>query len=139
MLSICTMFYDKNTELYEKWVNHTNKAVMIDHELIVVDNTSTQDMKEINGAKLIKAGGNMLAFEARRIGVENASGDYVFLVDPDDEVLPIPEFPYDEDMICFNYFGTTEGADKMYLCDRAYPFKYTASKCFFYNAFWKQN
>lgn len=62
----------------------------------------------------------------------------MFLVDPDDEVMEIDEFNYEEDLICFNYFATSEGADKMYLCDKAYHISYAASKTQFFNNCWRE-
>lgn len=137
-LSICTMFYDKNIDLYSEWVKKTNEVVKVEHELIAVDNTTDQKMTEVKGSKLVKAGGSMLPFEARRIGTENATGDYVYLVDPDDEVMEIKEFDYSDDLVCFNYFATSETDDKMYLCSQPYSVSYAASKTQFFNDCWRK-
>ena len=97
-LSICTMFYDANKELFANWIKRTKDAVKIEYELVVTDNTTAQDLPETDGVKIVRAGGNILPFEGRRLAVEASTGDYCFLVDCDDLILPILEFPYDEDM-----------------------------------------
>lgn len=133
------MFYDANKELFAKWVQRTKDAVKIDYELVVTDNTTAQDLPATDGVKIVRAGGNILPFEGRRLAVEASTGDYCFLVDCDDLILPILEFPYDEDEICCNYFGTRDEAfEKMYPCENAYPLSYTASKTDFFNDTWRR-
>lgn len=138
-LSICTMFYDANKELFADWIKNTREAVKIDYELVVTDNTSDQSLPETDGVIIVRAKENVLPFEGRRLAVEAASGDYCFLVDCDDRILPILQFPYDEDEICCNYYGTRDTAfETMYPCEHAYPFSYTASKTDFFRDFWRQ-
>lgn len=138
-LSICTMFYDANKNLFSKWIEKTKEAVKIPYELVVTDNTSAQDLPQTDGVKIVRAGGNVLPFEGRRLAVEAASGDYCFLVDCDDLILPILDFPFEEDEICCNYFGTRDADfEKMYPCENAYPLAYTASNTDFFNDFWRR-
>lgn len=138
-LSICTMFYDANKELFLTWVRKTKKAVKIPFELVVTDNTTAQCLPETDGVKIVRAGENVLPFEGRRLAVEASTGDYCFLVDCDDLILPILDFPYDEDEICCNYFGTRNpDFEKMYPCENAYPLSYTASKTDFFKDSWRR-
>ena len=138
-LSICTMFYDANKELFLTWVRKTREAVKIEHELVVTDNTTAQCLPETPGVKIIRAGENVLPFEGRRLAVEAATGEYCFLVDCDDLILPILDFPYDEEEVCCNYFGTRDpDFEKMYPCENAYPMSYTASKTDFFNDSWRR-
>lgn len=63
-------------------------------EIIVVDDCGIDDSiqkaeylsKHESKIKIIKNPRNMGTFHARRIGVENASGDYILFLDPDDEL-----------------------------------------------------
>lgn len=139
LLSICTMFYDANKELFFDWIRQTKEAVQIPFEIVITDNTSDQSLPEVDDIKIVRAHGNVLPFEGRRLAVEASHGDYCFLVDCDDRILPIKEFPYDDDEICCNYFGVTENdPEHMYPCENFYPLSYTASKTDFFNDSWRK-
>lgn len=67
-----------------------------DFEIIFVDDASTDStlnkLKEIQGqdsrVKLIALDDNVGTFHARKIGYEASGGDYIFFLDPDDEIAP---------------------------------------------------
>ena len=136
-LSIITMFCDGHAYYVPKWVENVEKVVKIDHEIIIVDNSECQDLPELPNTKMIRAGRNIMQFAARRIGVENATGDYVFLVDCDDDILPITDFPWNQDLICFNYLAREPESDKDLICGEPYTLSYTASDGIFFDSAWK--
>ena len=68
-----------------------------DFEIIVVDDCGSDNSIEIAVAyaeqdrriRIIKNQNNMGTYHARRVGVENACGDYIVFLDPDDELTPL--------------------------------------------------
>jgi len=138
MLSVITMFCDGTENLLEPWLKNAQESVKIEKELIIVDNTTAQSIPESTAYKVVKMGHNAMQFAGRRAGVEAASGDYVFLVDCDDEILPITHFDWDEEVICFNYMGKHPDKDEVYVCTEPYKLSYTASKGEFFDAAWRK-
>lgn len=137
-LSVITMFCDGTEHLY-KWIKNTQKNITIDKEIIIVDNTEKQTIPEIDGVKVVKAGGNVMQWAGRRKGVEASTGDYVFLVDDDDDVLPLNNWKWNgEDVICFNYLGKYPEDDKDYICSNPYLVEYTASAEHFFHQQWRE-
>lgn len=137
-LSVITMFCDGTEDLLDKWVTNANEKIAVTHELIVVDNTTEQTIPRSDKYKLVQMGRNAMQFAGRRAGVYEADGEYVWLVDNDDIILPLKHWEWDEDLICFNYLGSEIDSDKVFLCDKSYPLSYTASKTDFFKQVWHQ-
>lgn len=137
MLSIITMICDGTESLLDNWVQNAQEKVKIEKELIVVDNTTAQTVAESSYYKVVKMGHNAMQFAGRRAGVEAAKGDYIFLVDCDDEILPINSFNWDEELICFNYMATKPDSKDEYICSNPYTLSYTASKGIFFDYNWR--
>ena len=137
-LSVITLICDGYEHLIDKWVKNAREAILIDKEIIIVDNTTAQSVPKIDGVKVVKAGHNAMQFAGRRMGVEASTGDYIFLVDADDDILPITHFEWDEEMICFNYMAKFADDNQEYICGEPYRIAYTASKtATFFDTCWK--
>jgi len=137
MLSIVTMICDGTEKLLLPWIENAKRCIKIPHELIVVDNTTEQTVPEWDEIKVVRMGHNAMQFAGRRAGVESASGDYIFLVDCDDELLPLTSWEWNEDLICFNYMGKHPDDDSEYICTEPYRLSYTASKGIFFDQSWR--
>ena len=72
------------------------------------------------------------------LGAEAAKGEYVWLVECDEDIVSLEDFPFTEDLVCCNYIAGEKGSEKKYLCDKAYPLAYTASNTCFFNVFWQR-
>lgn len=84
-----------NVEKYiSRCLNSLQKQTLKDFEIVVVDdcgndnsiNIAKEYAKNDNRIKIIYNPKNMGTYHARRIGVENASGEYIVFLDPDDEL-----------------------------------------------------
>lgn len=137
-LSVITMFCDGTEHLLNSWIANTQEKVTIDKEIIIVDNTTAQNLPETEGVKIVRAGGNVMQWAGRRKGVEASSGDYCFLVDCDDDVLPLKEWRWAEDVVCFNYLGKKPEIKEDMLCTEPYLCDFTASAETFFHAQWKK-
>lgn len=133
------MFYDGTEHRLNKWIENTQKNITIDKEIIIVDNTTAQRLEVPKGIILVKAGGNIMQWAGRRKGVEASTGDYCFLVDCDDDVLPLTSWKWDdEDVICFNYLGKHPGEKEDYVCTNPYVVEYTATAENFFHKKWRE-
>lgn len=95
MISIIIPFYDKDHQHMTNMLKYLS-ILSFDKEVIFVDdrNDKTEDIRKLynipNEYKIIPSfptGENAGTFEARRSGVLNATGDYIWFIDIDDEPL----------------------------------------------------
>jgi len=95
MISIIIPFYDKDQHHMTNMLNYLSKLTF-NKEVIFVDdrNDKTEDIRKLynipNEYKIIPSfptGENVGTFEARKSGIMNASGEYTWCVDIDDEPL----------------------------------------------------
>lgn len=92
-LSIVIAFCDKDYMLIPQLLRNVKEDVRVPHEVILVDNREKQKHQQIKTgktAKIISKGFNCYQFEARRYAVQFCAGEYVWYVDADDRILPVP-------------------------------------------------
>lgn len=134
-LSIIALFSDGDKHLFNKWLQNTEEKVKIEHEVIVVDNTSDGSIKS-DEVKVIRGGENLGIFQGRRLGFDNSCGEYIFYVDGDDDILSLTKFEYDADLVCFNYLCRMKGEKTDCIGKDPYPVSYKATGGF-YHWYWK--
>lgn len=110
-LSIILLVYDGNTEYLYPFTKNLYEKVRVDFEVIIVDNRDVKksDLIYYGKSKIVNADGNKGILEGRRLGFENCTGDYVWFVDIDDNILDVINKDYGSaDIIEFPFFS--EGA-----------------------------
>ena len=85
-LSVVIIFCDKDFKYLDSMIKMVEKFVTAEHEIILVDNRNNQEPFETN-YKVVSKGSNCYIFEGRRLGLDAASGDYIWFVDVDDEII----------------------------------------------------
>ena len=85
-LSIIIIFCDKDFKYLSNIINNVEKFIKVEHEIILVDNRNDQTPFETK-YKVVSKGKNCYIFEGRRIGLDAATGDYVWFIDVDDEII----------------------------------------------------
>lgn len=85
-LSVVIIFCDKDFKYLDSMIKMVEKFVTAEHEIILVDNRNNQEHFETN-YKVVSKGSNCYIFEGRRLGLDAASGDYIWFVDVDDEII----------------------------------------------------
>lgn len=106
-LSIVCLVYDGNVHYLDSFIKMIQERVRVDYEIVVVDNredkTSPLDVPQ--KAVLVETSdGNIGILNGRRLGVNAATGDYIWLVDIDDEIAIIMDKDWgDSDIIVFPY------------------------------------
>jgi GT2 family glycosyltransferase len=87
-LSIVIVSYNARADLERCLTSLVSEAPAIDHEIIVVDNASTDDTVQTvrsrwTGIRLIEAGGNLGFSRANNIGIRQSFGELVLLLNGD--------------------------------------------------------
>lgn len=85
-LSVVIIFCDKDFKYLNNMVSMVEKFVTVEHEIILVDNRDNQEPFETK-YKYVSKGSNCYIFEGRRMGLDVASGEYIWFVDVDDEII----------------------------------------------------
>ena len=91
LISIIMPLYNKE-EFIKNTINSILEQTYTNFELIIVDDNSTDNSKEIiekindKRIKLIKLKENMGVSHARNVGIDNAKGKYITFIDADDMV-----------------------------------------------------
>lgn len=137
-LSIVVLFSDKDYTLFPHWLEVCKKNVQVEHEVIVVDNTTNGKIKYVDGIKLVRGGVNVGCFSGRRKGYEASKGEYIWYCDGDDEVLPLKKFEYTADLICFNYLIRQKNENEDHIGKDPVFTPYLATAESFYHAEWKK-
>ncbi len=106
-LSIIILFCDKDRQYLPNLLKQIRTNVKIPHEVILIDNCTDPIEPEGDDFKYYAFGYNAYQIMGRKKGVELASGDYIWFVDADDEVLSIEEkdiryLEENDDIIVFN-------------------------------------
>ena len=123
-ISCVVLFYERDRKYLETLVDNINKNLSIEHEIILIDNRDDKsEVIDIPTTVVHQMKCNMLQFEARRWSVQFCSGDFVWFIDADDRILPVPsklEQYADYDEIVFSH--NTRSGDKWQIYDRDYYF-----------------
>lgn len=99
LISIVTPVYDGNYEIINKFIKTVRKNIKFNYEHIIVDNrekTKDQKIKLVKNCRIVDAGKNLGCFFGKKLGTENAKGEYVWLLDPDETVKKV-DFIYTDD------------------------------------------
>lgn len=86
-LSIVIIFCDKDRKYLESFLKNTEEKVTCSHEIILVDNRNDKTEKIELPYKTISPEKDCHILEGRRLGLDEAVGEYVWFVDIDDEIL----------------------------------------------------
>ena len=114
-ISCIILFCDRDYIYIPELLNNIHENLKIDHEIILVDNR--EEYKDIDieipdeiDVSYIDMGRNFRQLQARKFASQNATGDYIWFIDADDNILEVNDsierriidrkFP---DMIVFNY------------------------------------
>jgi N-acetylglucosaminyl-diphospho-decaprenol L-rhamnosyltransferase len=94
-LSIVIVSYNARADLERCLASLVEHAPAVDHEILVVDNASTDDTVEAvrmrwTGIRLIEAGGNLGFSRANNLGIRQSFGELVLLLNGD-TVVPAGE------------------------------------------------
>lgn len=112
-LSIIILTCDKDRQWLDALKSHIDERVHIQHEVIVMDNTTTQDVPNA-----IHTGGNKRQLWAKKMSMDYITGDYVWFVDCDDDVLTVEKWPnrnHLDDVIMFDYLADHKYCNPWYL------------------------
>lgn len=116
MLSIVTLFCDKDYEYIPGLLEQFDKRICCDYEVILVDNREAyrdKSIPEINtfyqrhkGIYITK-GYNLCQLAAKKLAMQYVNGSYVWFVDADDELVDTPsDILFNKcfaDLVLFNY------------------------------------
>lgn len=86
-LSIVIIFCDKDRKYLEDFLKNTEEKVICEHEIILVDNRNDKTEKIDLPYKIIVSEKDCHILEGRRLGLDEVTGEYVWFVDVDDEIL----------------------------------------------------
>lgn len=103
-LTVAIVYCDKDVKYVPELVKSVGECINFSHEIVLIDNTTSGTY--IGGGKYFCMGGNKYASMGRKKAVELAEGDYIWFVDADDEILPVPEFSDEDDMMIYSYEQT---------------------------------
>ncbi len=140
-LSIIVLFSDRDFNCVSDWIANTEKNVKVEHEIIIVDNTTdgviVQQNLETDCIKGVRGSKDLGCFAGRKLGFNNSKGQYIWHVDGDDDILPLKKFEYDADLVCFNYLIKHKGETTDGIGKDPYFMPYLATATSFYHAYWK--
>jgi glycosyltransferase involved in cell wall biosynthesis len=107
-LSVICLVYEGNVKYLSKFLKMT-KGIEIEHEVVVVDNRDdkTKPLKcNLKEAVVVKTEKNLGILDGRRFGFEHSTGDYIWFVDIDDEIMDVHDRDYGNcDIIKFPFFN----------------------------------
>lgn len=86
-LSIVIIFCDKDRKYLEDFLKSVEEKVTCEHEVILVDNRNDKTEKIELPYKTVSPEKDCHILEGRRLGLDEATGEYVWFVDVDDEIL----------------------------------------------------
>lgn len=115
-LSIIMLVYDGNQQYLKTFTEYLNR-VQVKYEAIIVDNRDNKDkpLEYIGNPTIVVNKSNLGILEGRRAGFEAATGDYIWFVDIDDEILVVENNNYgDEDILVFPILVDDTLADKTF-------------------------
>ena len=106
-LSIIVLFCDKDKQYIPDLLKQIRTKVKIPHEVVLIDNCTDPVEPDGDDFKYYAFGYNAYQLAGRKKGAELASGDYMWFVDADDEILSIEEkdikyLEENDDIIIFN-------------------------------------
>ena len=111
LISIIIPFYDKDYHYIPNMLNYLSK-LSFNKEVIFIDdrNDKSLDIRKTynipNEYKIInssKEENNVGTFESRRTGVNEATGEYIWFVDVDDEIYDFKPITDGSDVVCYNF------------------------------------
>ncbi|MCR4733618.1 MAG: glycosyltransferase family 2 protein [Treponema sp.] len=111
MITIGILFCDRDLVYLQDFLRAIPYKVKIPYEVILLDNRTdtSSDISFLNSYNVLNKGqGNLYQLAGRKKIIENATGDYVWFVDPDDTLFEIGEsfneiLFSDYDFISFSY------------------------------------
>lgn len=87
-LSVIIVNYNSG-DFLQRAVESVKRFTPVDHEIIIVDNASTDNsLSKIKEARLIRLKKNIGFGPANNIGIEHAQGKFILFLNPDAELLP---------------------------------------------------
>ena len=148
LISIIIPFYDKDHNHFPNMLNYLSK-LSFNKEVIFIDDRNDKSMnirsmynipdeyKIINSSE----SGNIGTFESRRTGVLNATGDYIWFVDIDDELYNFEPVLDGSDVICYNFKMNDKENRRFYrnryfVCKNYNNYKY-AYRYLLYGSLWR--
>jgi GT2 family glycosyltransferase len=92
-LAIVIVTYNSSDHVHACLASLARHAPRIAHEIVVVDNASTDDTatavrQRWPGVRVIEAGANVGFARACNLGIRHSSGDLILLLNPDTEIRP---------------------------------------------------
>ena len=94
MLTIGILFCDRDLNYLQEFLSLIFYKVKIPYEVILLDNRkdTTSDISFLDSYKVLNKGqGNIYQLAGRKKIIENAIGDFIWFVDPDDTLFEIDE------------------------------------------------
>lgn len=98
-LSLIIPFCDKDYNYIPSLINNIEHDIRINHEIILLDNRDKKRncLIDTQGVPIHSLNGNQFTFEARRRAIDFVTGDYMWFIDADDNVLPLKDEDYFKD------------------------------------------
>lgn len=90
-LSICIVFCDKDVNYLKDLIKQIENNIFISYEILLYDNRTSLSDLDIKHKILGQNGINELQSKARVELIKEASGEYIWFVDADDNIFKIPK------------------------------------------------
>lgn len=110
-MNIIIVACDKDVHCLQTCSHSISKHVKVEHNIIVVDNTSDSSCPKSDNYTLVQPGYNTYILEGRRLGLDLAQDEWTWFIDIDDEIIGdiLPEdFIGKEDAEFIQFFYKTD-------------------------------
>lgn len=118
-LSIICLVYEGNMKYLSSFLKMT-RNVKVKHEVVVVDNRDdkTKPLKcNLENVVVVETEKNLGILDGRRFGFEHSTGDYIWYVDIDDEIMDVYDRDFgDSEIIKFPFYMNDNFINDVYSC-----------------------
>lgn len=135
-LTIGIIFCDNDYTNVEKIISNIENNIKIDYEIISIDNRDKYKNKTLSFEPTFSFGENKKQFVARKKIIDLSSGDYIWFIDGDDDVINVDKLDIKDDIYIFGYRDVV--SEKIYENAEYKENIQDYSKYFFSSALWNK-